>query len=146
MKIPSLHLTEGQAKELLQQFFLHVKKFGGVLILLWHYEDLTPPRTWMMGTYLHVIEVAQKDGAWITTAQNVVEWFRHRRQTGITYSVEGKEMTIFIHQPPRPEHIPGQKVRMHVSPSLIEHIDGESVRGDDFLDILCKPEITVVFR
>ena len=146
IKIPCLHMTEKTARDYLQQFFLHMKSFGGVITILWHYEDLTAPRTWMIGTYLHLVDIVKKDGAWITTAKNVVNWFRIRRQTKMGYSMDGKKITISINQPPGPEYIPEQKVRVHISPSLIEHIDGEFVNGDNSVDILCKPEITVVFK
>lgn len=78
VKTPCLHLDAAGVKEHCARIFDFAKKFGGTVTVLWHYENLTPPRDWS-GVYADLVKRVQADGAWVTTAGAVVEWFERRR-------------------------------------------------------------------
>jgi len=142
VKTPCLHLTEPAAREHAHRIFAYAKKFGGVVTLLWHYENITPPHDWS-GMYRDLVNRAKTDGAWVTTAGNVVEWFKGRRETGIEYVRNKNIITIKIRNLDSLQKLP-MCVRVFVNPTLVSHIDNE-YRGDgDYIDIPCnRPEITV---
>ena len=142
VKTPCLYLDAAAAQEYSIRIFNFAKKYGGVVTVLWHYENLTPPRDWS-GMYETLVRHAQADGAWVTTAGRVVKWFKTRRGTGIGYSKNKNILSVtcrnldFSQNPP-------QRVRVHVDPARVSHIDNEYRIGEGYVDILCnKQEITV---
>ena len=141
-KIPCLHLDESGAAELCNRILDCAKRYGGAVTLLWHYESITPPREWS-GLYGDLVNRAKADGAWVTTAGNVVEWFKWRRKTGIEYVRNNNVLSIRILNWERSD-IPA-RVRVHIDPGLISSVNEEYVSGDMYVDIRCNtPEITVV--
>nr|WP_320161344.1 hypothetical protein [uncultured Methanoregula sp.] len=143
-QIPCLQLAEPEASVHCNRILDYARTYGGAVTLLWHYENITPPRDWS-GMYGDLVNRAKNDGAWVTTAGNVVAWFKDRRTAGIEYVRNNNIITIRILNWKRSE-VP-ERVRVHIDPQLIFSIDEEYVPGDMFVDIRCnKEEITVVLQ
>ncbi|MDD1690291.1 MAG: hypothetical protein LUQ66_06480 [Methanoregula sp.] len=141
-KTPCLHLDVIAARTYCDRILDFAEKYGGVVTLLWHYENLTPPRDWS-GTYAELVKRAQADGAWVTTAGSVVEWFEIRRKTGIGYEINKGLITIRINNPHSGHNHP-MRVRIHIDPALVSSVDTEHRPGNGYIDIVCtRPEITV---
>jgi hypothetical protein len=138
MKIPCLGLTDIDAEDYCKNILHQAKLFGGVITILWHYNSLYPP-TDLSKNYIHLAQYAKNEGAWVTTAKNIVDWFRIRRNTQIMRSVSGKHITIYINKPA--SDTPLQKVRLHIDKSDIDQIDGEFVSGYGYVDIKCDRSI-----
>lgn len=144
-KLPCLHLHESAARMQCKEIVDYAQKYGGAITILWHYENLTPPRDWS-GMYTELVKRARTDGAWVTTAGNVVAWFEARRNTTLTLFQDTKKITIRIQNLNRLKE-PSLRVRFHVDPSLISHVDCDYVRGDTYIDIRCvQPELSVILR
>jgi hypothetical protein len=141
-KISCLHLDEHTARMYCNRIFDYAKKFGGVVTVLWHYENLTPPHNWTE-IYTYLVKHAQADGAWVTTAGAVVEWFKVRRAMGIEYDRNENIIMIKIRHL-NPGQSPPTCVRIHIDPAQISHINNEHRDGDGYIDIACtRPEIMV---
>jgi len=141
-KTPCLHLSEPKALARCNRILDAAKTYGGAVTILWHYENLVPPRDWS-GFYADLVKCAQADGAWVTTAENVAEWFKARREMCIEYVRNKNLITITIRN-----LNPVQKrpvfVRVHFDPALVSYIDTEYRAGEDYIDLLCtRPEMTV---
>jgi len=144
-KTPCLHLDAVAAQIFCDRIFDFAKNYGGAVTLLWHYENLTPPRDWS-GTYVDLVKRAQADGAWVTTAGSVVKWFEGRRKTGIEYHRNKNIITIRIRYPDSGQH-PRMCIRVHIDPALISSVNNEYKPGTGYIDIMCtRPEITVILR
>ena len=144
-KTPCLHLDESVARIQCNDIFDYALKYGGAVTILWHYENLTPPRDWS-GMYTELVKRAQADGAWVTTAGNVVEWFEARRKTSITLFQDKNKITIRI-QNLNLFQCPPLRVRLHIDPSSILHIDGDYILEDNYVDIKCdRTELSVILR
>lgn len=145
-RIPCLNAPRDIAINLCKGIFQSTKRFGGVATIIWHYESIVPPRDWKL-MYIELVNYAKSDGAWVTTANNIVDWFRSRRTTVLGYTKGGNKIIIYAHQPPRSKNSPDQKVRLHIDNSKIALIDSEYVAGNGYVDIRCdRPEITVVLK
>ncbi len=141
-KIPCLRLDEREARTRCDGIFDYARTFGGAVTILWHYENLVPPRNWS-GIYVDLVKRAQADGAWVTTAGAVVKWFRKRRETGIEYDMNKNVLTIRVHTSPAGCN-PPLLVRVHINPARVVHINAAYNSGDGYVDIMgTVPEITV---
>jgi hypothetical protein len=90
--------------------------------------------------YSYLVKRALADGAWVTTAGNVVEWFEARRKTSITLFHDTKKITIRV-QNLNLFQEPSLRVRLHIDPASISYIDGDHITQDNYVDIKCdKPE------
>ena len=142
-KTPCLHLPEKAARENCLSIFDLARKYGGVVTLLWHYENLTPPRDWS-GLYQDLVSFAKADCAWVTTAGNIVEWFRIRREVRVTCHREHQTMTITPEGTICPDVLPPLKIRLHVSGNRQLNVDAEYIPGKEYIDIILnKKSITV---
>jgi hypothetical protein len=142
VKTPCLHLDPAAAHEYCTRIFDFAKKCGGAVTILWHYENLAPPRDWS-GHYVDLVKRAQADGAWVTNAGGVVEWFNRRRNTGIEYVRDENTITIRIRNPDYGQR-PLMRLRVHIDPAHISSVDTEWSAGDGYIDIACtRPEIMV---
>ena len=145
-KTSCLNLSDHAAMDHCDRIFGYARKYGGAITVLWHYENITPPRDWSE-MYSSLVKRAKDDGAWVTTAKDVVNWFRSRRDMQIRSFVDGKKITIHIQPQLHMNEIPFMKVRVHIDPSLISHIDAEYKTGDQYVDIKCdRSEIIVVLQ
>jgi len=72
-------MDEEKAKEELGKVYEEVKKHGGVLTLLFHHTVFNEKEFpgWV-DIYKGVIKKAKEDGAWITTAGDICEWWKNR--------------------------------------------------------------------
>jgi hypothetical protein len=145
VKTPCLHLDEHAARVCCDRIFDYARVYGGAVTLLWHYENLTPPRDWS-GLYADLVKRAQADGAWVTTGGDVVEWFTSRRLVRITCKSEGPLLTIStLGNFPRGS-LPSLMVRIYTPDNRQITVNAESYPGKDYIDIkLNKKTIMVSF-
>ena len=141
-KIPCLHLSEPEATARCDRILDAAKIYGGAVTILWHYENLIPPRDFS-GFFGGLIKRAKADGAWVTTAGEVAGWFRERREREIDADTQGNLLTIRI-----PSSTTGQtppvRVRVHIDPARIRHASMAYTSGKGYVDIMGNvPEITV---
>ncbi len=142
-RTPCLHLTMTAAGDYCDRVFACARQFGGVVTLLWHYENIAPPRDWS-GLYKDLITRAKADGAWITNAANVVAWFRVRRQVSISYTRENDTVTIRTEGDLPGRSLPSLTLRMHIPLNRQIRVNAEYCRQTEYTDILLdKKEITV---
>lgn len=73
-----LNLGDASAKQLCNKLVDAASRFGGVLTLSWHERSLEPERLWG-DHYKWLLGELRSRGAWIGSAHQIVEWFRHRR-------------------------------------------------------------------
>ena len=110
------------------RIFDFAKKFGGVVTVLWHYENLTPPRDWS-GHYADLVKRAQADGAWVTTAGDVVEWFGIRREIRINSKTDTGMLTITAEGILPTGILPQLMVRIHLPDNRQITVNTESLPG-----------------
>ncbi|MEI7856140.1 MAG: hypothetical protein WCH85_01395 [Methanomicrobiales archaeon] len=144
-KTPCLHLDEDAAHEYCNHIFDYARNYGGAITILWHYENLTPPRDWS-GMYSYLVKRALADGAWVTTAGNVVEWFRGRRQVRITCTNENEKLSIHTEGNLPDGSLPQLMLRIHIPDNRHITVNTEYHRLKEYIDIkLNKKIITVSF-
>lgn len=73
-----LHLTATEAGQLITRTVDQVVQLGGCVTFNWHDRSIAPERIWGQ-TYADAIHECRIRGAWISSASEVVEWFRCRR-------------------------------------------------------------------
>jgi hypothetical protein len=145
IKTPCLHLDEPAAYAYCNRIFDYARKYGGAVTVLWHYENLTPPRDWS-GLYADLVKRAKADGAWVTTAGAVVEWFRTRRLVRVTCKNERDGLTISTDGVLPADSLPQLTLRLHNPDNRQIIVNAESHSGKDYIDIkLNKKTITVLF-
>jgi hypothetical protein len=142
-KTPCLHLDELAARAYCNQIFDYARTYGGAVTLLWHYENLTPPRDWS-GLYADLVKQAKADGALVTTARNVVEWFKVRRELRFSVSREQDKIVIAVSGYLPTGTRPVSRARIHIPADRIASIDAESFSGKGYIDVkLDRRNITV---
>jgi len=134
-KTPCLHLTESSALDYCNRILDFAKKYGGAVTLLWHYENITPPRDWS-GLYHALVKRAKKDGAYVSTAGNVVQWFRMRRSIRVTLTHDGNCLYVTLSGNLSPEGLPAFRLRVYIPPERIHSADAEFTAGTDYIDII----------
>jgi hypothetical protein len=133
-KTSCLHLDFVTARTYCNRILDFAEKYGGVVTLLWHYENLTPPRDWS-GTYAELVRRAQADGAWLTTVGSVVEWFEGRRSINIKCTEEGNGLILMLSGKISQDTIPAFRLRIYIPPDRIQSIDAEYISGSGYVDI-----------
>ena len=134
-----LNLSEEEAKKRCDEIFGYAKKYGGVITLLWHQVSLAAPHNWGE-FYRYLVEKGLKEGAWVTRAIDVVDWFKMRRDVRLSYIKEGNELDIWIKGLEFRENIPEMRLRIHVEPERIKEINGEYAMGEGYVDVRCDRE------
>jgi hypothetical protein len=134
-----LNLPEDEAKKRCDEIFDYVKKYGGVVTLLWHQVSLASPHDWG-DFYRYLVEKGSKEGAWVTRAVDVVDWFKMRRSVKLSYMREGNKLKIRLKGLENREGIPKMRLRIHVEPERIKGINGEYVAGEGYVDVMCDRE------
>jgi hypothetical protein len=71
-------LTDVDSKKLTGEILDNAVEFGGCVTVNWHDRSLAPERLWGRA-YRDLLKELKNRGAWITTASQVVLWFRERR-------------------------------------------------------------------
>jgi hypothetical protein len=69
-------------------------KYGGVVTLLWHERSLGPERQWG-GFYKMLLGELERRKAWITSASEIVAWFRCRRQVRFS-NIQQSELGVRV--------------------------------------------------
>jgi hypothetical protein len=142
-RTPCLGLTEPEARILCDRIFGFARKYGGAITLLWHYENLTLPRDWS-GFYADLISRARTDGAWITTAGNIVEWFRRRRNLKPRCRTENGKISIITEGIPPERSLPAFVIRVHAPADRKVTTDAPFIRREGYIDVkLEKSTVTV---
>jgi hypothetical protein len=114
-------------------------RYGGVITILWHSNCLAAPRDFG-DVYTSIIKRAKSDNAWITRAIDIVDWFRMRRRVRLAYSRSGDLLRIKVVGLEPARSLPPLRLRVHVDPEQVRHIDAEYVCGDGYVDIRCDRE------
>jgi hypothetical protein len=144
-KTPCLHLSEDDALAWCTRIFDFARTYGGVVTILWHYENIVTPRDWS-GVYTKLVEQAKSDGAWVTTAREIAGWFEKRRQIDITCESCQEKLTISINENHSSEIIPPLVIRLHKPDKRKITADCEYSQGKEYIDIkLDKNKILVSF-
>ena len=142
IKTPCLHLDEHTARMYCDRIFDYARKYGGAVTILWHYENLTPPRDWS-GMYAALVKRAKADGAWVTIAGEVAGWFRARREIRITCKNENDRLTISTDSIPDGS-LPPLTLRMHNPDNRQITVNTESNPGKGYIDIRLNTKTTTV--
>lgn len=74
-----MHLSEADAMNSCKQLIEFATIFGGVLTLNWHTRSLSPERLWG-DFYVKLLKQMQDSRVWFATADEIVMWFRKRRE------------------------------------------------------------------
>lgn len=134
-KMPCLHLSEPEAMARCDRILEAAKTYGGAVTTLWHYENLVPPRDWS-GFYAGLINRAKADGAWVTTAGEVVRWFKMRRTAGIESGVVDKK-TLVIRLNNKDAVLNHQvRVRLHIDPARVCSASTAYTSGNGYVDLM----------
>jgi hypothetical protein len=134
-----LNLSEDEAKKRCDEIFDYTKEYGGVVTLLWHQVSLAAPHNWG-DLYRYLVEKGLKEGAWVTRAVDVVDWFKMRRNVKFSYIKERNKLEIWVKGSGMREGIPEMKLRIHVEPERIKEVNGEYVAGEGYVDVRCDRE------
>ncbi|MFZ2071477.1 MAG: hypothetical protein WAV32_07790 [Halobacteriota archaeon] len=87
-----------------------------------------------------MVEKGFKEGAWVTRAVDVVDWFKIRRNVRLSYIKEGNKLKIWLKGLELRENIPEMRLRIHVEPERIKVVEGEYVAGEGYVDVRCDRE------
>jgi len=136
-RIHCLNLDTDSAIELCEKLFQQANYYGGVLTISWHYHNIIYPRDWSY-IYTYIIQSTKYiDNAWVTTAKNIVEWFKQRRDVKIhVYNKNNKKFVINIDNY-IPSNLPLLKLRLHIDPDKIKYINTEYKITKSYVDIKC---------
>lgn len=140
-----LDLNDDEAYRTCNEILDQALRYGGVVTVLWHSDCLAAPRDWR-DVYTGIITRAKSDNAWITRAIDIVDWFRMRRNVRLSYLKTEDGLTITVAGLELARSLPPLRVRVHVDPEQVRHIDAEYVCGDGYVDIRCdKEQVSVVW-
>jgi hypothetical protein len=134
-----LNLSEEEAKKRCDEIFGYAKRYGGVVTLLWHQVSLAAPHNWA-DFYRYLVEKGLKEGAWVTRAVDIVDWFKMRRNVKLSYIKGGNKLEIRLRGLEFRENIPEMRLRIHVEPERIKEISGKCIEGDGYVDVMCDRE------
>jgi hypothetical protein len=145
IKAPCLALDDEGVRNVCREILACGKRYGGVITLLWHYENITPPRDWKK-TWVYLVKYALGDGAWVSTGEHIVDWFRWRRGMQLAIDRTTTEIRISISGLPDEKDVPAYRIRLHVNPGSVRSANTDMIRGEQYIDLLGKPEIVVVLE
>lgn len=83
-----LGLNENEADKVLEAMVKNGERFGGCLVVNWHDRSLAPERQWG-NTYKTLLDRLKESKVWFATAEDVVRWFRIRRE--VTFASGSKD-------------------------------------------------------
>ena len=134
-----LNLSEDDAKKRCEEIFDYAKRYGGAITLLWHQISLAAPHNWG-DFYRFLVENGLKEGAWVTRAVDIVDWFKIRRGVKMGCLRDGGKLEISLKGLEFREDIPKMRLRIHVDPERIKEIEGDYVAGVGYVDVVCDGE------
>ena len=95
--------------------------------------------------YTGIINRAKSDNAWITRAIDIVDWFRMRRNAKLEYSKTKDGFKITVGGLELARSLPPLRIRVHIDPERVRHVDAEYICGEGYVDIRCDRERVSVF-
>lgn len=107
-----LGLSPRQARILLGQMADNAVKFGGTLTVNWHDRSVVPERLWN-ACYRDLIQDLRRRGAWFSTGEQAVSWFRKRRSATFEIDATGPCAACVKVAGGRSENLPGLRLRIH---------------------------------
>jgi hypothetical protein len=78
-----------------------------------------------------------REGAWMTRAIDVVDWFKMRRDVKLKYLKDGNKLEIWLNGLEMRKGIPKMRLRIHVEPGRIKDVNGDYVAGERYVDVRC---------
>jgi len=118
-----LNWSHLQAEKNCERIFAHVRRYGGVVTLLWHHRSIGPERLWDE-IYVRLLAKLRKDKPWFAPARTITQWFRVRRDITFTKALP-KEGFIYL---TCPEHnLPSPVLRVSLPAA-----DGKGINYADF--------------
>lgn len=91
-----LGLSESEAFSVCDLMIEDVKRFGGVLTINWHTRSLSPERLWD-DFYERLLEQLKSCRAWFAKAEDIVNWYRNRRDLifdEVEFTDEGVQLSF----------------------------------------------------
>lgn len=101
-----MNLNSNEARKLVGKLIENAIEFGGCLTVNWHDRSIAPERLWG-DFYVELLGELKKRGAWLTSANEAVSWFRKRRSAAI--SEDGELQTMIRAE--GDERLPGLQLR-----------------------------------
>ena len=138
-QVDCLNLNDDEAYRTCSEILDQALRYGGVVTVLWHSDCLAAPRDWG-DVYTSIISRAKSDNAWITRAIDIVDWFRMRRNVRLSYLKTEDGLRITVTGLESIRSLPPLRVRVHVDPERVQHIDAEYICGDGYVDIRSERE------
>lgn len=125
-----LGLSSKDAMLLLVRMVDNAAQFGGCLTVNWHDRSLAPERLWD-ACYRDLVRDMKRQGAWFSTAGQVVSWFRKRRsavfEMACVESGVARAKVAVNHD----DNLPGLRLRIHKAWNL----NAMNSRGsEDYVD------------
>lgn len=127
-----LHLSPRQAGTLLDKMADNAVHFGGTLTINWHDRSTAPERLWG-GPYRDLIQELKRRGAWFSTGEQAVSWFRTRRSA--KFVIDSSEPSAVRVTVERGNNLPSLRLRIHKARNLDPSGASHSGRGsEDYVD------------
>jgi peptidoglycan/xylan/chitin deacetylase (PgdA/CDA1 family) len=104
------HLTESEARKLVQEIIDNAVSLGGVITINWHDRSIAPERLWR-DFYVNLINDLKKKGAWLANGRDAVLWFRKRRMA--TFACDDSGAVVVNSREQTGMTLPGLGVRLH---------------------------------
>jgi hypothetical protein len=115
-----LNLTEREARERLSPVFDDAVRYGGALTVNWHDRSIAPERLWG-DFYVGLLNELTARGAWFSTAEQAVSWFRRRRSSVFErVDCEDKRLRVSVVDGHSGDDCPGLRLRFHRPRTLSE--------------------------
>ncbi|HVS90349.1 MAG TPA: hypothetical protein VHF01_19260 [Candidatus Acidoferrum sp.] len=126
-----LGLSPRDAMSLLDRMVDNTAQFGGCLTVNWHDRSIAPERLWD-ACYRDLVRDMQRRGAWFSTAEQAISWFRKRRSAVFgTDSIDagGVRAKVAVDHG---DNLPGLRFRSYKAREL----SAMGARGsEDFVDL-----------
>ena len=106
-----LGLSVEEARTRIDRMINDAIQFGGCLTINWHDRSIFPERLWG-SFYRELIEELKARGAWFSTAEQVVSWFRQRRATVFETESESEGICAKVTLDDG-QHLPRLRLRIH---------------------------------
>jgi hypothetical protein len=137
-----LHLSNVDAIKKSEKILRYAKKYGGVITLLLHSESLGAPH-FRKEFYETLLKKGIEDNVWMTQAIDVVKWFQSRRALDFA-STEIEKNKIIIKIQYEEKIRPEPRLRIYLDPKKIKNVDGEWIKGENYIDIKINKETFII--
>jgi hypothetical protein len=135
-----LGLDQQRATGVLSKMFDNAVRFGGVLTINWHDRSLAPERLWD-GCYRSSLAEMKSRGAWFSTAEQAVSWFRKRRSAKFAMDETGVAAQVKI-AAGRREDLPELRLRTYKPSAGQSVVDGHCF---DYVDAPIAEDVEGMF-